>query len=797
MKLAELFITLGLDPGEFEKGVRDAIKESNKLKTQTTKDAQSIGSVWKNALSVSIGNLWSRGVSAAVSAMGKMAKQGIAMASDLEEVQNVVDKTFTKMSASIDTWAKSAMSSFGMGELAAKQYVSTMGAMLKSMGLSEMEFYDMSTALTQLAGDMASFYNLDHEDAFNKIRSGISGETEPLKQLGINMSVANLEAFALAEGIEKAYSEMSQSEQVMLRYNYLMNATSDAQGDFAQTIDSYANQSRLLSENWDKLWTNIGSLFTPMLTNVLEGINSLFGTENKSKTEATALTESFVQTSAQIGVTHARADALIGVLEELEAAGVDTADEQLRWNTTLEELQELLPGISTLIDQETNSIIGGTNALREFNEEWKNNAIAAGKAEYLEELYKGYGRKLAERDSLKVQYDITGAQATAVSERLTVAHANLVDTIDTQVSKMKDEDTKNIWDLIKKNPGWMDAVIASMRYPEWYSPSLVATNLKTGYNSKTGKYDGVKATEEQADLVEGFLTEAFTREKYPSAFVEIDAIQDEGTALLDQQSDTWDAIEKADKEIKDYELRMQGLDKLWEKDTDLTEEQSAAYRNAASAITTAADAMKDVTDGWFGAEPAMEENITLTEEMAEAYTSMAESVIKAVDSMASGWGRAERVGTQSARTTVRNLKSQLDQLNQYNEQLDILRDSGYFSEEMLAMLASGGAENMAVTAGFAKEVQRAQKGNASSVENLEAASSYYEQIAAAKADLAETMLEMKLSVDEDSLSGAIVTGMSGLALNVNVNASALADALTPFISANIARDNTTSGKTGG
>ena len=792
MKLAELFITLGLDPGEFEKGVKEVIKESKKLKTQTSKDAQEVSGIWKKVMTFSLGNFMYRGVSAAISSMGKMAKQGIAMASDLEEVQNVVDKTFTKMSASIDTWAKSAMSSFGMGELAAKQYVSTMGAMLKSMGLSEMEFYDMSTALTRLAGDMSSFYNLDHEDAFNKIRSGISGETEPLKQLGINMSVANLEAFALAEGIEKTYSQMSQSEQVMLRYNYLMNATSDAQGDFAQTIDSYANQSRLLSENWDKLWTNIGSLFTPMLTNVLEGINSLFGTENKSKTEATALTESFVQTSAQIGVTHARAEALIGVLEELEAAGVDTADEQLRWNTTLEELQELLPGISSLIDQETNSIIGGTNALREFNEEWKENAITAGKAEYLEELYKGYGRKLSERQDLQAQYDAKSVQFEAANEQLRVAKENLTKTIDDQVSKMYDKDTQYIWNnVIKNNPDLLDAVFLSMRDPEWYPADAVASLFQEGH------YGGVKASEEQAGLVEGFLTEAFTREKYPSAFIEIDAVSDAGLTVLDDMAELDEQIEGLDIELEDYKRRIENFDATLEKDTDLTEEQSAAYRNVASAITTAADAMKDATDGWFGAEPAMEENITLTEEMAEAYTSMAESVIKAVDSMASGWGRAERVGTQSARTTVRNLKSQLDQLNQYNEQLDILRDSGYFSEEMLAMLASGGAENMAVTAGFAKEVQRAQKGNASSVENLEAASSYYEQLAAAKADLAETMLEMKLTVDEDSLSGAIVTGMSGLALNVNVNASALADALTPFISANIARDNTTSGKTGG
>ena len=99
---------------------------------------------------------------------------------------------------------------------------------------------------------MASFYNLDIETAFEKIRSGISGETEPLKQLGINMSVANLEAYALAQGIETSYNSMTQAEQVMLRYNYLMSVTADAQGDFARTSGTWANQTRLLSENWKR-----------------------------------------------------------------------------------------------------------------------------------------------------------------------------------------------------------------------------------------------------------------------------------------------------------------------------------------------------------------------------------------------------------------------------------------------------------------------------------------------------------------------------------------------------------------
>lgn len=142
-------------------------------------------------------------------------KTGIDYASDLAEVQNVVDVTFGSATEAINSWSKECLAAYGMNEVSAKRYAGTIGAMLKSSGLAGDAIVDMSKDMVGLAGDMASFYNLDLETAFEKIRSGISGETEPLKQLGINMSVANLEAYALSQGITTAYNEMSQAEQVM------------------------------------------------------------------------------------------------------------------------------------------------------------------------------------------------------------------------------------------------------------------------------------------------------------------------------------------------------------------------------------------------------------------------------------------------------------------------------------------------------------------------------------------------------------------------------------------------------
>lgn len=213
----------------------------------------------------------------AVREIVKFGKEAISLGSDLEEVKNVVDVVFGEMSGAINQFANDAIEAYGLSVTSAKKYTSTMGAMLKSMGMSTGAAAEMSMQLTGLAGDMASFYNLDPEEAFSKIRAGISGETEPLKQLGINLSVANLEAYALAQGISKSYSAMSQQEQALLRYNYLLSVTADAQGDFARTSGSWANQVRILKERFNQLKATLGQGFIAALTPVVKLLNTLLG----------------------------------------------------------------------------------------------------------------------------------------------------------------------------------------------------------------------------------------------------------------------------------------------------------------------------------------------------------------------------------------------------------------------------------------------------------------------------------------------------------------------------------------
>lgn len=211
-------------------------------------------------------------------AIGKIVqfgKEAIELGSDLSEVQNVVDVTFGSLNSTIDSFARNAITQFGLSELSAKRYASTMGAMLKSMGLTTEQAAAMSMEITGLAGDMASFYNLTGDDAFAKLRAGISGETEPLKQLGINLSVANLEQYALAQGITKTYNAMTEQEKALLRYNYLLSVTSDAQGDFARTSNSWANQTKILAEQFNSLKSTIGQGLINVLTPVLKVINTI------------------------------------------------------------------------------------------------------------------------------------------------------------------------------------------------------------------------------------------------------------------------------------------------------------------------------------------------------------------------------------------------------------------------------------------------------------------------------------------------------------------------------------------
>lgn len=272
----------------------------------------------------------------AVSKLIDFGNSAISLASDLQEVQNVVEVTFGSMAEDINNFSKEALEQFGLSELSAKRYTSTMGAMLKSSGLAGEQMKKMSMDLAGLSADMASFYNLSGDAAFNKIRAGISGEIEPLRQLGINMSVANLEAYALSKGIKKSYQAMNQAEQTLLRYNYLMSVTTDAQGDFARTSNSWANQIRLLGEQWKIFKTTLGQGFINVLTPVIGMLNRLIAKLQIAAQYFKAFTEMIFGAQKAIGngaASAATAAASIGGMAEASsdvAKGIKDANKAMK-----------------------------------------------------------------------------------------------------------------------------------------------------------------------------------------------------------------------------------------------------------------------------------------------------------------------------------------------------------------------------------------------------------------------------------------------------------------------------------
>ncbi len=297
-------------------------------------------------------------------AVGKLAQFGkecIELGSDLAEVQNVVDVTFTTMSDKVNEFAKNAMTSAGLSETMAKQYVGTFGAMSKSFGFSEQQAYDMSTALTQLTGDVASFYNISQDLAYIKLKSVFTGETETLKDLGVVMTQTALDQYALANGYGKTTSAMTEQEKVALRLAFVQDQLSAASGDFIRTSDSWANQVRVMQLQLQSLKATVGQGLINIFTPVLKVINTLLG---KLATLANAF-KSFTELitgKKSSGQTGASGAGLAGT----DAIG-DTADQYGDAADNAEKLADATNKTANATKKATKAAKGYLNPLDEIN----------------------------------------------------------------------------------------------------------------------------------------------------------------------------------------------------------------------------------------------------------------------------------------------------------------------------------------------------------------------------------------------------------------------------------------------
>ena len=288
----------------YTKKVNDAATKLEKLKTELNNNEKAMDGLNQQTkitsesfvkLGDSISSFGSKikWVSAgATVALGAMFND----ASDLNENLNKTQVVFDELSDDIEAFSRTTLKSFGIAQSTGLEMISTFGDMATSMGLTQEQAAEMGKELVGRAGDLASFKNVSLEVAQTGLSAIFTGQAESLKKFGIVMTEANLNAYAMAEGFTKTYKEMSQSEQVMLRYQYVMEMTKNAAGDFANTSDGAANSVRVMQESLKEASASLGQELLPLvvpliqdLTEIIRGVNELDDGTKKLIVEGVAL----------------------------------------------------------------------------------------------------------------------------------------------------------------------------------------------------------------------------------------------------------------------------------------------------------------------------------------------------------------------------------------------------------------------------------------------------------------------------------------------------------------------------
>lgn len=248
--VAKLLITVGSDITGAEKGLKSATDKLNGFADSAQK----------------IGGVMTVGVTAPLMALGT---QAVFAASDLEESMNKVSVVFGTSAQQVTSFARTASSTLGMSEQAALEATGTFGNLFTTIGLGVDDAADMSTSIVQLASDLASFNNIDPTVALEKLRSGLVGEVEPLRTLGVNLTESTVQLKAMEMGLAATADQLTQQDKLMARYALIMEQTGTAQGDFARTSDGLANQMRTLRASFTDASSALGSVLLPYVNDAV------------------------------------------------------------------------------------------------------------------------------------------------------------------------------------------------------------------------------------------------------------------------------------------------------------------------------------------------------------------------------------------------------------------------------------------------------------------------------------------------------------------------------------------------
>ena len=745
------------------KDVTEDIEKESKKWDKSVKDSTDKGEgFFKGMLKGIVGAISAAGIAKMILDWGKAAVQA---ASDLAEVQNVVDVTFGDSARQIQTWSEAAGKQYGLTETQAKRYASTIGAMLKSQGTAQKDVVEMSESLAGLAADMASFYNLDFDTAFEKIRAGISGETMPLKQLGINMSVANLEAFALSQGIEKSYSAMSQGEQTMLRYQYLMKATADAQGDFARTSDGMANASRRVTASLETINTKGGALLLqviePLTSELADFLEML--TEPPKRTvldDFTDIADETAQKAAKLQETADLTQDIISMMRDLEAQTVSLGNGQFKglasifqeianvernggngrdyikrigldvedtyrqyqiWNESIKQLTGIIPNLTSVINEETGAIDGGTAAIQRNRDEF----IAAEEKKLAWTAYYAKARALEEAKGNMYMYEFEAGAAAKAADRQMSA---LASTYGAQFGA--DGSISNLNVLAEK-----------------YGYTI---NELTGQLAAKTFGGGDKAFAKAVSDYYGTLSKSAT-----------------ATAEYKRQTD---ALTEAEQELADgkqylielYGKEVPAIDAVTGATIEYTEEAKTAQDELKKYMATVSASTAQAVDGIVKGFATLERPTTdmflkrskLIEQQNELNRSTKDGEKKYQDLQKQIDDLNKSMDQYSAKGMQDGLKSQLAFMDEYIKNLEKAQAMG-LSDDLLASLSDGSVQSAEYLASLVENPEQA-----AAVDEL------YQKVQEKKKGFTDALTAQKLSADEtyDAIAAKAKETVEGLAL---------------------------------
>jgi len=360
LNIGELLLLLNADPTKLEQALKQA---QSQTKTTTKNIAQNFEKVGKEMRD--IGLMMSAAITTPLALIGKKA---LEMAMDTVESENLFEVSMGNMADAARQWSQELRDSLGLNEYEVRKNVGTFNVMLSSMGLGEQQAYDMAKSLTQLAYDMASFYNLQPWEAFEKLQAGISGEVEPLKRLGIVVNDTTVQHWALTNGLIKQGDQLTEQQKILARYNVIMEATQKAQGDMARTIESPANQLRVLKEQFNMLLVDLGKQMIPTFLNVVGVLKNVVTWFSNLSDEQKKLVVTFGAVTAGIPPILSGLGQMIITISKLRTAMLALNASSVLTFAGYASVAAVLLGLSKGLSNVTNSFVNAAHGTKSWSQ---------------------------------------------------------------------------------------------------------------------------------------------------------------------------------------------------------------------------------------------------------------------------------------------------------------------------------------------------------------------------------------------------------------------------------------------